>query len=279
MNYLMQRKDSIKDLYTKTNLYQTLSENEEYQGNYLKALEYHKIYSDNLLQQMDANLDNKLLNLQKKYDYEKVRMHNVQLKLDRTYILIALVFCIVIIICIGKISYGLYCSRLIKISELEDKMRQLTNLSATMNEKEKSFNEKEKSFRTYLLHHFNVMKKASSLELYLKNEKTHKNEFWIKKFNDIVYGQDVLDWNVLYDVINQLHDGFFIKLKEQFPQLKEIEFRIICLTYSGFSTEETSFILALSINTINTKRSAIRKKLGIEAYANLNDFLDQKLKR
>lgn len=279
MNYLMQRKDSIKDLYTKTNLYQTLSENEEYQGNYLKALEYHKIYSDNLLQQMDANLDNKLLNLQKKYDYEKVRMHNVRLKLNRTYILIALVFCIVIIICIGKISYGLYCSRLIKISELEDKMRQLTNLSATMNEKEKSFNEKEKSFRTYLLHHFNVMKKASSLELYLKNEKTHKNEFWIKKFNDIVYGQDVLDWNVLYDVINQLHDGFFIKLKEQFPQLKEIEFRIICLTYSGFSTEETSFILALSINTINTKRSAIRKKLGIEAYANLNDFLDQKLKR
>ena len=86
--------------------------------------------------------------------------------------------------------------------------------------KKKSFNEKEKSFRTYLLHHFNVMKKASSLELYLKNEKTHKNEFWIKKFNDIVYGQDVLDWNVLYDVINQLHDGFFIKLKEQFPQLK-----------------------------------------------------------
>ena len=77
MDYLMQRKDSIKDLYTKTNLYQTLSENEEYQGNYLKALEYHKIYSDNLLQQMDANLDNKLLNLQKKYDYEKVRMHNV----------------------------------------------------------------------------------------------------------------------------------------------------------------------------------------------------------
>ena len=29
-----------------------------------------------------------------------------------------------------------------------------------------------------------------------------------------------------------------------------------------FSTEETSFILALGINTINTKRSAIRKKIG-----------------
>lgn len=272
MNYLLQKKDSIKDLYIKTNLYQTLSKNEEYQGNYQKALEYHKVYSDNLLKQLIANQDNKLLNLQKKYDYEKVRMHNIQLKLNKTYILIALIICLLVVVVVAMISYKLYCSRLKKKSELNDKISQLNSISATLDEK-------EKSFRTYLLRHFNVLKKASSLELYLQNEKTHKNEFWIKKFNDIVYGQDVLDWNVLYDVINQLHNGFFIKLKEQYPQLKEIEFRIICLTYSGFSTEETSLILGLSINTINTKRSAIRKKLGIEAYANLNDFLDQKLKK
>lgn len=272
MNYLLQKKDSIKDLYIKTNLYQTLSKNEEYQGNYQKALEYHKVYSDNLLKQLVANQDNKLLNLQKKYDYEKVRMHNIQLKLNKTYILIALIISLLVVVVVAMISYKLYCSRLKKKSELNDKISQLNSISATLDEK-------EKSFRTYLLRHFNVLKKASSLELYLQNEKTHKNEFWIKKFNDIVYGQDVLDWNVLYDVINQLHNGFFIKLKEQYPQLKEIEFRIICLTYSGFSTEETSLILGLSINTINTKRSAIRKKLGIEAYANLNDFLDQKLKK
>lgn len=263
MNYLLQKKDSIKDLYIKTNMYQILSESEENQGNYLKALEYHKLYSDNLSQQMIANQDNKLLNLQKKYDYEKVRMHNVQLKLNKVYMLIALVVSLLAVIVVVIISFRLYYSRLKKKSELEDKICQL--------------NEKEKAFRTYLLHHFNVMKKVSSLELYLKNEKTHKNEFWIKKFNDIVYGQDVLDWDALYDVMNQLHAGFFVKLKEHYPELKEIEFRIICLTYSGFSTEEISLILGLSINTINTKRSAIRKKLGIEAYANLNDFLDQKL--
>lgn len=270
MNYLLQKKDSIKDLYTKANLYQTLSENEEYQGNYLKALEYHKVYSNNLLQQMVANQDNKLLNLQKKYDYEKVRMHNIQLKLNRIYMVVALIISILAMVVVAIISYKLYRSRLKKKSELEDKICQLNSMSATLNEK-------EKTFRTYLLHHFNIMKKVSSLELYLKNEKTHKNEFWIKKFNDIVYGQDVLDWDALYDVMNQLHDGFFVKLKEHYPELKEIEFRIICLTYSGFSTEETSLILGLSINTINTKRSALRKKLGIEAYANLNDFLNQKL--
>lgn len=48
-------------------------------------------------------------------------------------------------------------------------------------------------------------------------------------------------------------------MKELYPQLKEVEYRILCLTYSGFSTEEISIVLNLSINTINTKRSAIRK--------------------
>lgn len=60
--------------------------------------------------------------------------------------------------------------------------------------------------------------------------------------------------------------------------MKEVEFRIICLTYSGFSTEEIAIILNLSINTINTKRSAIRKSLCIAPFANLCDFLDERLK-
>ena len=70
---------------------------------------------------------------------------------------------------------------------------------------------------------------------------------------------------------------FFIRLKEVYPQLKEVEYRIRCLTYSGFSTEEISIVLNLSINTINTKRSVIRKKLGIAAFTNLRDFLNEKL--
>ena len=86
-----------------------------------------------------------------------------------------------------------------------------------------------------------------------------------------------MNWDILYDVMNELHNGFFIKLKALYPQLKEVDFRILCLTYSGFSTEEIAIVLNLSINTINTKRSAIRKGLAIPSFANLRDFLDDKL--
>ena len=77
--------------------------------------------------------------------------------------------------------------------------------------------------------------------------------------------------------MNKLHNDFFIRLKELYPQLKEIEYRILCLTYSGFSTVEISIVLNLSVNTINMKRSAIRKSLGIVAFTNLRDFLNEKL--
>lgn len=272
MSHLLQNKDSIEDLYVKTNLFQMISEREELQKNYLEALGYHKIYAETLLRIIDANLDKNFLALHKKYDYEKVRSHNIQLKLERMNILIGLVLGVLFLVISIFLLFRRYRKRKKKILELEEKIVQLNGLS-------KKYDEKEKTFTSYLLKHFNILKKMSSLEIYMNKETSHKDEFWIKKINEIVYGQDTLNWNILYDVMNKLHNGFFIKLKELYPQLKEVEYRILCLTYSGFSTEEIAIVLNLSINTINTKRSAIRKSLGIAAFTNLRDFLNEKLNR
>ena len=156
------------------------------------------------------------------------------------------------------------------MEELEEKIIQLNNLA-------EKYNQKEKTFTSYLLKNFNILKKVSILKIYTNKNQSHKDEFWVKKFNEIVYGQDSLDWSTLYDVMNELHNNFFIKLKNLYPQLKDTEFRILCLTYSGFSTEEIAIVLNLSLNTINTRRSAIRKSIGIPAFANLRDFLNDKL--
>ena len=54
------------------NLFQALSEREEMLGNYPEALEYNEMYAENLLQIITINSDKRLLELQKKYDYEKL---------------------------------------------------------------------------------------------------------------------------------------------------------------------------------------------------------------
>lgn len=204
MNRLLQKKDSITDIYVRANLFQTFSKREELLENYPGALEYHKMYAENLLQVLDANLDKRLLELQRKYDYEKVYSHNIRLQLERTNVLIGLVFLILLILLLFR-RYKKHKEDLSK--ELEDKVVQLNSLA-------EKYNEKEKTFASYLLKHFNILKKVSGLGIYLNKNQSHKDEFWLKKFNEIVYGQDTLDWNILYGVMNELHNGFFIKLKK-----------------------------------------------------------------
>lgn len=267
---LLLKKDSIKDIYVKANLLQVLSEKEEQLKNYPEALAYHKMYAENLLQVIDINLDKRLLELDKKYNYEKIRSHNIRLKLEKANILIGIVIGTLLFIISILLLFRRYMKRKNDILELEEKIAQLNILA-------QKYDEKEKTFASYLLKHFDVLKKMTSLKIYMKKDTSHKDEFWIKKINEIIYGQDTLDWNVLYDVMNKLHNGFFNRLKELYPQLKEVEYRILCLTYSGFSTEEISIVLNLSIHTINTKRSAIRKSLGVAAFTNLRDFLNEKL--
>ena len=212
------------------------------------------------------------MDFQKKYDYEKVRLHNVQLKLNRTYLIINLVIALSVIFVVIFVFYKRNNSDKKKMTELEEKFQQLKNMT-------ESFDEKEKTFRSYLLRHFNILKKTANLEIYIKKGNSAKSDFWPKKFNEILYGRESLDWNVLYGVMNELHEDFFIKLRELYPQLDETEFRIICLTYTKFSSDEIAIILDLSVNTINTKRSAIRKRLGVESFGNLNDFLNERLNK
>lgn len=269
-DYLLQRKDSIKDLYVRAYLFDSLSKREKLLGNYAEALNFHNIYVDNLLQAIDTRLDDRLLELQKKYDYEKVHSHNIRLKLERTNLWIGLICILLLLSIIIWFLFRKYNKRKKELEELEEKIIQLNNLA-------EKYNQKEKTFTSYLLKHFNILKKVSILKIYTNKNQSHKDEFWVKKFNEIVYGQDSLDWSTLYDVMNELHNNFFIKLKNLYPQLKDTEFRILCLTYSGFSTEEIAIVLNLSLNTINTRRSAIRKSIGIPAFANLRDFLNDKL--
>lgn len=138
----------------------------------------------------------------------------------------------------------------------------------------KSYDKKEDSFRNKLLHHFDILKKSALLEGFLREDEKKHGEKLLKKFNEIVYNQASLDWDLLYQTMNELHDGFFDSLREAFPQLDESEFRICCLIYSDFTNAEISIIMEQSINTITSKRSSIRKKIGVKDYGNIVDYLD-----
>ena len=100
----------------------------------------------------------------------------------------------------------------------------------------------------------------------------------LRKFNEVVYGSKDLEWGVLYQTLDNLHNGFFERLKREFPNLDESEFRICCLTYDEFDNTEIAIVLNYSLNTIQAKKGTIRKKLGIRSYGDIRDFLLRRVK-
>ncbi|WP_029903532.1 LuxR C-terminal-related transcriptional regulator [Prevotella sp. 10(H)] len=135
-------------------------------------------------------------------------------------------------------------------------------------------NEKEDSFRRILFQHFDIFKKVALLKNTLRNEEEKKHGArLLKKMYEIVYNQDRLDWNMLFDIMNQLYKGFPDALRKKYSHLDETEIRICCLEYGGLNNSQIADIMEFSLNTIQMKKSIIRKKLGIEGYGNLVEFL------
>jgi DNA-binding CsgD family transcriptional regulator len=255
-----------KDVYLSANIYKTWSAFEEKEHDFQEALNMYKIYNKHLASILDQNKNSAVLEVQKKYNFQVIETRNKQLLIDRQRIfLFSLVLLFILIVLIFSINRRSVQNKR-KLAEAEQKIYHLKELA-------QSFNKKENSLRNILLQHFDILKKTALLEGYLKEDDKKKGKHLIQKFNEIVYGRENLDWDLLYKTLNNINDGFFDRLRNEYPQLDESEFRICCLSYIEFSNTEIAIILNYSINTIQVKRSSIRKKLGIKAFENIHNYL------
>jgi hypothetical protein len=269
--FIQQSIKSLKDTtdnYVMAGIYKTLSEIDESELNYKGALDNHKKYTDYVASIIDGNENSALIDIQKKYQFEQLKNENVSLALEKQKTLFYSSLGMIALLIGTFFYYRKYTQSKRHELEAEQKIDHLINMA-------KSFNAKETTFRNVLLHQFDILKKTASLENYSKQQDdSNRSKQLVRKFNEIVYGQDSLNWDRLYEVMNDLHNGFFERLRDKFSDLNEDEFRICCLTYAKFNSMEISIIMGLSVNTIQMKRSSIRKKLGIPPMGNIPNFID-----
>jgi len=90
-------------------------------------------------------------------------------------------------------------------------------------------------------------------------------------YNEILgdIGQTDLNWDELYFTINYLYNNFQQKLKDKFPSLNEKEIQLCCLIRGGFKTDEIAFVIRQSVYSIHKRKTAIRKKLGMDERADI----------
>jgi hypothetical protein len=130
----------------------------------------------------------------------------------------------------------------------------------------KEYSEKQ-SLKSIILQYFNALRKSALIETLITEGERKSGQGLLKKINRIVYEKDGMDWEKLFQVMNQVKDGFYNKVRENYPQLKDIEFRVCCLSCeTEFNDVEIAVIIGKSVDMVRRLRSDIRKKIGIGAY-------------
>lgn len=274
---------SSNDNYFKISLYSALSIAYEKRNDYQMAYQYNKELTKSLDDVMTENEEKSILAFEKMYNYEVLQNESKGLEIQRQYLIIGILLVVIAAVIVSSYFYRNARTRRKHLEEAELKIDNFQNMVNTYKNMENeyknienTFKGKEDTFRGKLLEHFQILKKSALLEGFLNDEEKSKNKKLLKKFNEIVYNQDTMDWNKLYESMNDVHYNFLENLRNEYPQLDEIEFRICCMIYSAFSNEEISIIMGMASNSVSKKRSSIRRKLDIEEYGNIAEFLHKK---
>ncbi len=268
------QKDDINLL---ANIHKTFSQIAEKQGDYDQSLASYKEYTTYIEQIVDENKNTEILKLQRKYKYEQIQNENNLLKIKEQKLFLIFAIIIVLLGIVAAFFYKKYLDSKRNALEKENKILDAEKKIYQLIEMSNSYDDRENSIKSILFHHFDILKKAALLKQSLKNEDQHDHRLLIeRKVNEIIYGQDFFNWEIFYQDMNGIHDGRFERLKLK-HLLDETEFRICCLTYANLTCSEIGIILDLSPNTVQMKRSSIRKKLGIEAQGNIQIFIDNEI--
>lgn len=251
-------------------VYNLKSQIAEYANNNKEALEYQKEYTKNFVNFLTENKNSAIIEAEMKYKFESMQKENISLTLEHIRIERALIL-VLLILAIITIFYYMLILR--KNKQLNKANEEILNMTDQLND----YHITKEDYKDNLLQNFNLLKRAASLEYFVQDTGNKQGKVLIKRFNEIAYGQDTIDWDILYKIINSIHNGIFDKLKEKYPDMEEASYKICCLIYSRFNSNEISVISQLSVNTVHMKTTNIRKYLGVEKYGNIIDFLDKTL--
>jgi ligand-binding sensor domain-containing protein/DNA-binding CsgD family transcriptional regulator len=86
---------------------------------------------------------------------------------------------------------------------------------------------------------------------------------------------DEEDWQMFETNFNQVHEVFFKKLKQTYPDLTPGDLRLAAYLRMNLSSKEIAPLLNISLRGVENKRYRLRRKIELDNEENLTDFLMQ----
>ncbi|HLN52329.1 MAG TPA: tetratricopeptide repeat protein [Lentimicrobium sp.] len=269
-----------------------LSEIAEKEGNYSDALDLFRNYTLLKDSVMNDETRNTISEIQLKADVQKKEYENeiltakieVQKRRGKTVGVVLGLFIIIILLIITLIWLSLknlrksYILKELENSNLAEKIRsdELQNKIEKLRF-ESEIESKNKELTSVSLQLINKNKILSDISNMSSRQYSSGSMDGItfKELQRIVTDNLNIDkdWEKFKSLFEKVHSGFFIKLKEEFPDLSENELRLCAYLRINLQNKEIARILNVNPSTVVTSRYRIRKKMRLENKIVLEDHL------
>jgi DNA-binding CsgD family transcriptional regulator len=73
--------------------------------------------------------------------------------------------------------------------------------------------------------------------------------------------------------VDHIHSLFYKNIKDQFPDLRENDLRLLSLIRANMSSKDIAILLSINPKSVDMARYRLRKKMNLEKEVNLMEFL------
>ena len=260
-NLLKNEIDSIEDQAMKTSIYYFLAKRAMDDNDYESAYHYYKNFAEMDIEMLEERLLQNVLEIQKKYDYEKVQNeYNVKL-LRKHRLLMSSLFVTLITGMLLYIQTKINLRKRKEELKMKDEILKFENEVLRLNEIKDDY-KRNLEWKYMLVYSMTLMDRNKS------NSESH-----YKMIKGRIYHNSETAFDAILKIFNEEHPGLAEQIKEKYPTLSDTEYKVCLMALTPFTSQETADILGKSINTVNKARTNIRKKLEIEENESIEEAI------
>ena len=266
------------NIFVSSGAYCYLADMNKKDGNYLKAFLY-KEKSDSLLEVVrNAELQKQLLDLQKKYENDKLVLENKQIRLENEKQTYFYLFLFVFILGLGIIAFFLvrkrYRTKLLRnveiignnnaiINRYACRIAELENVSLQERQaKQEEIGILNRKILCLIAENKRVCENSSVDALFVLEE--------LKQGNLIISNMTIAERQHIFDFLDLVHANFITRLKQEFDLTKN-ELLLAALLKVGFSNKQLMIVFDCEMKSIYKNRQRLKADLGLTK----NDSLEQ----
>ena len=262
-----------KNIHTSRSAYKSLYDMSQDIGHYKEAVEY-----SSKMWEMQDSINNiarnkALIEMQEKYNQQRVKDEmTAKMTLQKQRILMGIGVAILILCFIAYRIRIRNKERITRLAEAEERIETLNHLlEEAQKEPSPDAGQDDTFFKRILLQQLGIIRMVA-------NTPTAQNQALLRRLaetgNDEMPAEELIAWKDLYPIIDRLYDNFYTRLMERFGSvLTDKEIQTCCLLCAGFSTKEIAVITRQASNTVYSRKTSARQKMGAPDGADIVEWV------